>query len=321
MLTGLVVAAGLAAGLVAAYAQSLREPTLYRAEMSLVVERGNQPLPGGAATSGLVSTFHKLIESNVVATNVIQNLALGESATTFLDRLSVAKSGNSAVLQIRVDDGDPGRATQIAQQLGLVFTQLVRERFGQQTSATTQPVQIAVFDPAHALPGKVSPRLWRDLGWGALFGLLGGLLVANVGARRRPPRRSVEGLRVLGDADAADAVADSLIELSARLPFQTVALAGDPEGIVTATVAHALAERGELTIWMRAADADADELERLSARCAYVLVAGATLDPRLSVDAAIAVTGPANVGIVESLFRQPGLRVLGTIATNGSEAR
>jgi capsular polysaccharide biosynthesis protein len=317
----LLVAAGVAVGLAAAYAESRREPTLYRAEMSFVVERGNQPLAGGAATSGLVSTFRNLIQSNVVAGDVIQNLALGESPSTFLHRLSIAKSGNSSVLRIRVDDVSSNRATQTAQQLGLVFTQLVHERFGQQTSTATEPVQVAVFDPAHALPGKVSPHVRRDLAWGALFGLLGGLLAASLIGRRPPERRSAEGLRVLGDAESADVVAESLIELSSRLPFQTVALAGDADGRVTAALAHALAERGQLTIWMRAADADAAELERLSARCAYVLVAGATLDPKLSVDAVVAVTGPGNVGIVESLLRQPGLRVLGTIATNGSERR
>ncbi len=320
MLFGLLVAAGLAAGLAAAFLQSLREPTLYRAETSLVVERGSQPLPGGAATSGLVSTMQKLIESNVVATDVIRNLGLGESASTLLHRLSVEQSGSSAVLRVTVDAGDPAWATKIAQQLGLVFAQLVHDRFGQPASAAVQPVEIAVFDPAHALPGKASPHLRRDLAWGALLGLLAGLLVASFGARRPPEKRSIEGLRVLGDSGSADEVAESLIELSAQRPFQTVALAGDPEGWVTASVAHALAERGQLTIWMRAADADSTELERLAARCAYVLVAGATIDPKLSVDAAIAVTGPANVGLVESLLRQPGLRVLGTIATNGSEA-
>lgn len=320
MLFGLLVAVGLAAGLAAAFLQSRREPTLYRAETSLVVERGNQPLPGGAATSGLVSTFQKLIQSNVVATTVIHDLALGESASTLLRRLSVEASGNSSVLRVTVEDGDPVRATRIAQQLGLVFAQLVQSRFGRPSSAAAQPVGIAVFDPAHALPGKASPHLRRDLAWGGLLGLLAGLLVASFAARRPPEKRSIEGLRVLGDAGSADQVAESLIELSARRPFQTVALAGDPEGWVTASVAHALAERGQLTIWMRAADADSSELERLAARCAYVLVAGEAIDPKLSVDAVIAVTGPANVGLVESLLRQPGLRVLGTIATNGSEA-
>lgn len=317
---GLLVAAGLAAGLAAAFVESLFEPTLYRAETSLVIERGNQPLPGGAATSGLVSTFQKLIKSNVVATSVIQNLSLGESASTLLHRISVEKSGSSSVLRVDFDDGDPARATKIAEQLGLVFARLVQTRFAQPTSATVAPLEISVFDPAHALAGTASPHLRRDLAWGGLLGLLVGLFAASLAGRRPPELRSISGLRVLGEAGAADEVAESLLELSSQRPFQTVALAGDPEGIVTASLAHALADRGALTIWVRSDDADGAELERLAARCAYVLVAGATLDPRLSVDAAIAVTGPSNVGVVEALLRQPGLRVLGTIATNGSEA-
>jgi capsular polysaccharide biosynthesis protein len=303
----LIVAVGVAAGLGVAYAQSRREPTLYRAQTSLVVERGNQPLVG---SEGLISTLRRLVRSNVVATDVIGKLGLDESAAKLLHRLSVAKSGSSAVLRIQAEAGDPATATKIATQVGESFTQEVGAHF--------PAVQIAVFDPAHALPGKASPQRRRDLAWGALLGLLVGLLVANLGVRQRPEQRSLAGLRVLGDAGSPDDLAKVLMELSVQLPFQTVALAGDPDGAVAASLAHALAERGALTIWVRAADADGAELERLAARCAFVLVAGATFDPNLSVDAAIAVTSPANVGIADRLVRQPGLRILGTVAMNGS---
>jgi capsular polysaccharide biosynthesis protein len=316
-LFGLIVAVGLAAGLAAAYGQSRREPTLYRAQLSLVVERGSQPLAGGSVTTGVVNTFGSLIKSNVVATSVIRSLGLDESASTLLHRLSVAKSANSAVLRVQAEDGDPAVAEKIATQVGDSFVAQVRAHFGQPTASTIRPIQIAVFDPAHALPGKASPHVRRDLAWGGLLGLLAGLLVASLGVQQRPERRSV-ALRVLGDAGSTDQAAEALIELSAQRPFQTVALAGDPEGIVTASLAHSLADRGALTIWVRAADADGAELERLAARCAYVLVASATFDPKLSVDAAIAVTSPANVGIADSLLRQPGLWVLGTIAAKGS---
>jgi capsular polysaccharide biosynthesis protein len=318
LLFGLLVAVGLAAGLAAGFVQSLREPTLYRAQTSLVVARGGEPV-SGTGTAALVGTFAKLLKSTIVATHEIDNLNLATSPSALLRRVSVKQIGSSAVLRLDFDDPNAGRAAQIAQGLGLVFAQLVQNGFGM-PSGSTQPLAIAVWDPARVSPGKASPHVRRDLAWGGLIGLLVGLLAASLGARRPPELRSIAGLRVLGEAGAADGVAESLLELSAQRPFQTVALAGDPEGAVTASVAHALAERGALTIWVRSDDADGAELERLAARCAYVLVAGETIDPKLSVDAAIAVTGPSNVGVVEALLRQTGLRVLGTIATNGSEA-
>ncbi|HWB23432.1 MAG TPA: hypothetical protein VG652_11170, partial [Gaiellaceae bacterium] len=100
----LIVVVGLVAGLGAAYAQSRREPTLYRAETSLVIERGGQPV-AGASTSRLVRTFRQLIKSHVVAADVIQSLGLTESTSTLLHRLSVAKSSNSAVLDVRAESG------------------------------------------------------------------------------------------------------------------------------------------------------------------------------------------------------------------------
>ena len=322
---GLLVAVGVVVGLGAGYGVSTRQPTLYRAETSLVVQRGNQPLEGGTGPHGLVTTFRHLLESNLVATNVIQLVALPESPSRFLSRLSVAENDGSAVLRVRFDDPSRAKAVQTVQEIGLFFPQTVRERFGQVTTALPDPVNVSVFDQAHPLPGKASPRVSRDLAWGALFGLLGGLLVANLATtqRRRPADARI--LPVLGDVNSPggfDQAANSLVALSAKQPFQTIALEGDPDGAVTAGLAHALAARGELTIWIQAADADAAELDRLSARCSYVLVAGqndlgAALES--AVDAVITVTDEVN-GAAASPARPGRKRALGILIAHGSAA-
>jgi hypothetical protein len=88
-----------------------------------------------------------------------------------------------------------------------------------------------------------------------------------------------------------------------------VLVAGDEEGTVTAGIAQALADRGELTMWVQAADADPDELDRLASRCAYVLVAAPSLelDVARSLDAVVAVTDGS------PLPHLPGVRVVGTV--------
>src|SRR5581483_10178292 len=173
-------------------------------------------------------------------------------------------------------------AKAIVLQLGLLLTQLVHARFGQVSPAGGEPVQLAVLDQPHELSGRVAPNVWRDLSWGALFGLVAGLLVANAAAVRRPPKIAVETPPVLGEVsgrDGYDAVAERLLELARSRPFQTVVVAGDPEGRVARGVAAALAGRGATSTSARSADTDAAALDALAARHAFVLL-GAPFDTR-----------------------------------------
>ncbi len=380
-----LVLVGIAAGIGGAYGFGKLQKTLYASETSLVVQQGNQPLAGGPTASGLVSTIRDLVTSDIVASNVIQNLQLHESSTTFLSRVHVHNATGSAVITLRILDQSSSRSKQIAQELALVFTQLVRDRFGQASTTSQTPIQVSVFDPAHTIDGKAQPRVKRDLAWGALFGVLAGLLVANLAGVRRKPARFVErraaaprrrdrrrddfavaaavdepvadapltpapapaevvapaapviddwglapdpepafapapavGGLVLGEVGSSGGyaqIADSLIRQSKILPFQTVMLAGDPDGAITAGIAHTLAERGEMTIWVRSADADPAELARLSARCSFVLVAEPRFDSELTnaVDAIVAVTDGNGTPGLDELVARSGIRVLGSV--------
>jgi capsular polysaccharide biosynthesis protein len=180
---GLIVLAGVAAGLVAAAVVNLVEDSHSRAETTLVLQRGPEPID----SRGTARTFAQLVRTDAVASNVVRNLRLDESASDLLDRVSVAVYGN-ALLRVRVEDEERTRARQIAQELALVFTQLVRDRFSQGSDGT--PVTVAVFDPAHALPGKTSRGLAHDLAWGAVLGALVGAVAAQF---RRPRPRVLEG--------------------------------------------------------------------------------------------------------------------------------
>ncbi|MEI8105822.1 MAG: hypothetical protein WCH31_08290 [Actinomycetes bacterium] len=381
MLFSVLVVVGALAGLAGGYGASTRESTLYRAETSLVVQAGSQPLPGGAGPVGIVATVRDLVTKNIVAQNVIKNLSLSESPTTFLDRLHVGQ-GDSSVLVISVDDGDPLVATRVTQEVATVFTQLVLVDFGQPTDTVASPIKVSIFDPAHALPGKVSPHLRRDLGWGGLLGFLVGLLVANLAAVRRRPlpwlppplpawpvleagdrpaeiqaserpappvelpaapeaaaeaqpdepaqpahhTRNSRSVPVLGDLGVDGGygdLVDALLIRAAEHPFQTVLLVGDHDGAVSARVAHALAERGELAMWLRDSDADAEELDRLAARCAFVLVAGAATDGELlrTVDAVVAITNGVGDEGVAQLAATPGVNVVGTVLAGSDGAR
>jgi len=312
-----LVAAGIAVGLLGAFVYSLTESKVYRARTALIAQVGTRPVTGG-----VLRTIRNLVTTDIVAQNVIRNQNLTETSAQFDDRLHVSTAGS--VITVDVDGASQDEADKLAQELSLVFTQLVRDRFGSGPDAAS----VTIFDPAHAV-GKVSPQVGRELGWGALFGGLLGLLVANVLVLRdRPgvwapvpyayeaPALGAAAPRALAAAEQPESlgtedgdIAAALIERSLDDPFQTVLVAGDEEGTVTAGIAQALADRGELTMWLQAADADRDELDRLAARCAYVLVAAPSLelDVARSLDAVVAVTDGS------PLPHLPGVRVVGTV--------
>jgi len=313
-----LLVAAVAAGVGVAGIVVALTPSRYRAESSLVVQRGTRP----ATTPGLVRTIRDLGASDTVAAGVIRNLDLKESTDAFRKRVVVTEDDDSAVLLLRADAGDGERAKSIALQLGLLLTQLVHERFGQVSPSGGEPVQLSVLDQPHVLPGRVTPNVWRDLGWGALFGLVGGLFVANFAARRRPPRLAVESPAVLGDlgrGDGFDAVAGRLLELADARPFQTVVVAGDTDGRVANGVAAALAARGVSSTSVASGDADAARLDALAARHVFVLVASALdTSEAPATDAAVAVTDGSPLPL-ELVLGLRGAPLLGAVVVHPEE--
>jgi hypothetical protein len=160
----LLVAAGVVAGLI--FAAS--EPTLYRSQVTLVIERNGKP----ASDASLARSFAELATSDVVLRNVSQ--ALGASVGA--NHLHV-HAGNG-VVKLAYDAGNRVQAARIAQQIAVDFSQAVASRFG------GSGVQASVFDPPHDT-GRVSPHILRDAG----LGLLVGLVAAGVAWRR--PRREL----------------------------------------------------------------------------------------------------------------------------------
>lgn len=156
----LLVAAGLVAGLVVA----AFEPTLYRSEVTLVIERNSKPATAGAS---LARSFAELAASDIVLRNVSQKLGVPVEP----DRLHV--HAENGVVKLAYDAGNRVQAARVSQQVAVDFSQVVVNRFG------GSGLQANVFDPPHET-GRVSPHILRD----ALLGLLVGSIAALVAWRR-----------------------------------------------------------------------------------------------------------------------------------------
>lgn len=180
-----IVVAGFAIVVSVTATLTFSQKALYEAKTTLVVGQENglvQP-QNANAIQPFSATMTELLKSAVVAKGVIRELNLPITTEQLLSEVSVSFNPESAALQVSVVDHSPARAKRIARQLGVTFSRLVRQRFGnaKTTSAGSQatpPLTTVVWDPAHVIPGKVSPKPKQNLVIAGVLGLLLGLLAA-----------------------------------------------------------------------------------------------------------------------------------------------
>ena len=157
------------AGLVAGLAVAAFEPTLYRAESTLVIERNGTP----STDASLARSFSALAQSDVVLRNVAQKLGVPVEPGQLHVR------AGDGVVRLRFDARSREEAARVTQQIAVDFSHAVENRFPGSSA------RVSVFDPPHAL-GRVSPHILRDAGFGLLVGLVAGGI-----AWRRPRRRAL----------------------------------------------------------------------------------------------------------------------------------
>ena len=156
---------------------ALQDP-VYRASEKMVVGQ-NQGLVDARFTNSIQSftqTMTTLLESEVVASTVINNLNLDISPRKLLNRLQVSSRPDSAVLEVTYDATSREEAVLVLDEVGKVFTNLVDERLA--TGSSEIPITATVFDPAHLEPDQVSPKPVRTLIIAGVLGLALGLILA-----------------------------------------------------------------------------------------------------------------------------------------------
>ncbi|MGB2951830.1 MAG: polysaccharide biosynthesis tyrosine autokinase [Gaiellaceae bacterium] len=209
----LVVVAIFGISIGAAAVFSAAQTPVYRAETKIVVGQGNslfQPTFANAVQP-FTATMSDLVTSNVVASRVIHQLGLNESPEQLLQKVSVSINPQTAVLGISVDDHSAQQARRIADALGVTFSQLVKQRFGNRPvkigpsgSLLDAPLTATIWDPAHVDPNKVAPKPKRNIAIAAALGLVLALLGAFLREhfdRRLRTREEVEdalGVPVIG---------------------------------------------------------------------------------------------------------------------------
>jgi capsular exopolysaccharide synthesis family protein len=161
---------------------TLREQSIYKAETTIVVGQGPGliQLQNANGIQAFSATMKELIKSTELAQGVISDLGLTLSPNQLLSKVSVSFNPDSAALDVSVLDQVPVEAKAIAGRIGARFTALVAGRLarGVPNSPTSPPVRAVVWDPAHVVPGRVSPTPSKNLIIAGALGLVLGFLGA-----------------------------------------------------------------------------------------------------------------------------------------------
>lgn len=233
-----LIALVLAIGAAVAYVE-LKTPT-YGSSMKLVVGQGRTLVGADVSSSAqpLTQTMTSLLESDVVSRTVVRDLGLRTTAQHITDNLEVSARPDTAVLEVEYHDTDRARSTRVLRYIGVVFTRLVSREFGE-GSGTQAPrsaqARATVFDPAHALPGKVWPRTKLTLAVAALLGLLTGFGMAFL--------RDALQNRIRNEEEAEDAFGAQVI---GALPRGTLGTKPENEKHLRPTLSARLSESRQL---------------------------------------------------------------------------
>jgi capsular polysaccharide biosynthesis protein len=159
---------------------SLQRP-VYRASMKIVVGQSNGLISPqfGNTIDPFTQTMSTLLKSEVVADTVIRDLNLSIKPQRLLGHLHVSTKPNSSVLEVHYDWSNRVVARRVLQDVGTVFTGLVRQKLRTKGEGTP-PITATVFDDAHVQPNQVSPRPVRSVTIAGVLGIALGITLAFI---------------------------------------------------------------------------------------------------------------------------------------------
>lgn len=177
-------------------------PTKYAATVSMYVSASMSASPNGGAYEGAqlsqnrIKSYLVLMSSHRVLDDVAQRLQLTESAESLASRISSSSPSDSVIINVSVFDRSPEGARAIANTVGAVFPDLVRQ-IEPKVSGNVPAVSVTVVDPA-AIPMTPS-SIGRPVlvAIGLLAGLVLGCLIALLRSAYDTSVRSIDELREL----------------------------------------------------------------------------------------------------------------------------
>ena len=184
---------GLVIGGLAAVVLSLSTTPSYSSRITFFVSTTQTSstydvLSGSQFSQQRGSSYERLLTGEELSGRVINELRLDEDPGQLSQRITASADPQTVLIDVTVSDPSPVEAQRIAKAVGVEFSQMVVE-LETPAGAEESPVNVTVVKDAELPTSPSSPQPLRDLGLGALGGLLIGLGAAVL---RRSLDRSVK---------------------------------------------------------------------------------------------------------------------------------
>ena len=134
---------------------------------------------GSTFTQERVKSYAQLLTTPRALTPVAEELGGGATAGDLAKKINVTTPPETVLLEVEVTDTSPEQAQEIANAVGEAFPKVVSE-IEQPEGNGSSPIKVSLVRPAETSDSPVSPQPLRNLGLGAVLGLLLGLGLAIV---------------------------------------------------------------------------------------------------------------------------------------------
>jgi Mrp family chromosome partitioning ATPase/capsular polysaccharide biosynthesis protein len=168
----------------AMFAYLEQQDPVYRARTLIVVGEPRTKAAPVLGSHSVTRTMTKLLESDLVTRQIIDDLALNISPEEFGEKLSVGVLPDVSALDVTYDSTDRRVALNVLEEMTTIFTREVDQRLGVAASggASSSDTQsfdliVEVFDPPHVEPDPVAPKYGANLIFGGVAGIALGLLL------------------------------------------------------------------------------------------------------------------------------------------------
>lgn len=160
---------------------TMRQQSVYRASMSLIVAQvggGTTPQLGNLAAN---QTVAGVLRSDAVAQRAIDRLGLDVTPEKLLNKVKVKVKPDNSVVEVTYDATSRTQAAIVLSAVARSFREVARRNLGV-TGIPKRPGPLHIIASPltlpHADPGRVSPTPGKDLAFAGLLGLALGLVMA-----------------------------------------------------------------------------------------------------------------------------------------------